>query len=72
MERMISYQTHAMLLYFIDQLPYEEALLLRKELEATYATYLERTDDLQNAVKSYETAAKQVLRSIDEDKIINN
>ncbi len=72
MEKMISYQTHAMLLYFIDQLPYEEALQLRKELEDTYATYLERTDDLQNAVKSYETAAKQVLRSIDEDKILNN
>jgi hypothetical protein len=31
---------HAQLLYYLNELPYDEAIELRKELQATYAAYI--------------------------------
>jgi hypothetical protein len=33
-------KTHALLLFYLNELPLEEAALLRKELQETYAAYI--------------------------------
>jgi len=68
MVRLITQDTHALLLYFLDQLPYDEALQLREELEGSYSEYLERTDELQQSAKCYETAARKVLQRTEEEQ----
>lgn len=37
---LIDPKTHALLLYYLNELPFEEAAELRKELQATYAAYI--------------------------------
>jgi hypothetical protein len=62
----INPKTHALLLYYLSELPYEEARALRDELQQTYAAYiievanyevLERT--IRAKIKTKELAARQ-------------
>ena len=56
----INKSDHAILLLLLDELPIEEAFVLRQELNAIYSDYLVQLDHLQKATGSYELIAAKV------------
>lgn len=60
MKTIIRNETHSTLLYLLDRLPYDEANILRKELEETYGDYQQHLITITDTTKQYETIAQKV------------
>ena len=57
---LIDQSAHGILLLLLDELPFDEAFVLRQELQETYTEYLEQLGRLQDMVGAYDSIATKV------------